>query len=37
MKKHFAEYEKHMNREFRHNESGQNTTIRKYSDANLRN
>ncbi len=29
MKKYFAEYEKYMNREFRHNESGQNTTIRK--------
>ncbi len=29
MKKYFAEYEKYMSREFRHNESGQNTTIRK--------
>jgi len=29
MKKYFVEYEKHMSREFKHNESGQNTTIRK--------
>ncbi len=29
MKKYFAEYEKQMSREFKHNESGQNTSIRK--------
>ncbi len=29
MKKYFVEYEKHMSREFKHNESGQNTSIRK--------
>jgi len=29
MKKYFVEYEKNISREFRHNESGQNTSIRK--------
>ncbi len=29
MKKYFVEYEKNISREFRHTESGENTTIRK--------
>nr|CBX29216.1 hypothetical protein N47_J01970 [uncultured Desulfobacterium sp.] len=29
MKRYFAEYEKHLNREFNHNETGTKTTLRK--------